>query len=167
MLTKEKLSEVVKKSIGSRSYSYKVSPSSTKNSCTISLYSGQPNDDGLVVTIYISEGKVLGSFHMSFIPKLSCKEDREVMKMINSNLFDYFNKRIEPKYYIKLLNNDGGYLTQFEETGSWSVLSLAIAKMTNQKATFTAGEISKMARSEEFANVDLWSAAKEVEDYEQ
>ena len=73
-------------------------------------------------------------------------------------------KLIKQKYYIKLLNTDYGYLARVEGTDSWSVTSLKIAKMSNQKATFTAGEIDEMATDEAFANLDLWRAAEEVEE---
>lgn len=76
-------------------------------------------------------------------------------------------KLIEQKYYIKLLNTDYGYLARVEGTDSWSVTSLKIAKMSNQKATFTADEIEEIAQSELCANLnpmDLWRAAEQVEE---
>nr|DAD93296.1 MAG TPA: Protein of unknown function (DUF1642) [Myoviridae sp. cte0p10] len=73
-------------------------------------------------------------------------------------------KLIEQKYYIKLLNTDYGYLARVEGTDSWSVTSLKIAKMSNQKLAFTADEIDEMAADETFASLDLWRAAKEVEE---
>lgn len=73
-------------------------------------------------------------------------------------------KLIEQKYYIKLLNTDYGYLARVEGTDSWSVTSLKIAKMSNQKVAFTADEIDEMAADETFASLDLWRAAKEVEE---
>ena len=164
MLTEEKLSEITKKAIGTRSYAYRVKQSSSQYSCTIWLYAGQPNDDGLVATIYVSEGNVLGSFHISFVPELSNKEDREVMRMINSNLFDYFNKRLEPKFYIRLLNDDYGYLALDEDTELWHVTSIDIAKADHEKVAFTADEINAMSVSKEFAHVDLWNATEKVGD---
>lgn len=76
-------------------------------------------------------------------------------------------KLIEQKYYIKLLNTDYGYLARVEGTDSWSVTSLKIAKMSNQKATFTAGEINEIAQSDLCTTLnpmDLWHAAEEVEE---
>lgn len=76
-------------------------------------------------------------------------------------------KLIEQKYYIKLLNTDYGYLARVEGTDSWSVTSLKIAKMSNQKVAFTADEIHEMANDEVFANLsatDLLRAAEEVEE---
>lgn len=73
-------------------------------------------------------------------------------------------KLIEQKYYIRLLNTDYGYLARVEGTDSWSVTSLKIAKMSNQKVAFTADEIDEMAADETFASLDLWRAAKEVEE---
>lgn len=76
-------------------------------------------------------------------------------------------KLIEQKYYIKLLNTDYGYLARVEGTDSWSVTSLKIAKMSNQKIAFTADEINEIAKSELCANLspmDLWRAAEEVEE---
>lgn len=73
-------------------------------------------------------------------------------------------KLIEQKYYIRLLNTDYGYLARVEGTDSWSVTSLKIAKMSNQKVAFTADEIDEMAADETFASLDLWRAAEEVEE---
>lgn len=73
-------------------------------------------------------------------------------------------KLIEQKYYIKLLNTDYGYLARVEGTDSWSVTSLKIAKMSNQKLAFTADEIDEMAADETFASLDLWRAAEEVKE---
>lgn len=76
-------------------------------------------------------------------------------------------KLIEQKYYIKLLNTDYGYLARVEGTDSWSVTSLKIAKMSNQKVAFTADEIHEMANDEVFTNLsatDLLRAAEEVEE---
>lgn len=73
-------------------------------------------------------------------------------------------KLIEQKYYIKLLNTDYGYLARVEGTDSWSVTSLKIAKMSNQKLAFTADEIDEMEADETFASLDLWRAAEEVKE---
>ena len=90
-----------------------------------------------------------------------------MLREINSQLFEYFDEQLEPKYYIKLLNTDYGYLARVEGTDSWSVTSLKIAKMSNQKVAFTADEIHEMANDEVFANLsamDLLRAAEEVEE---
>lgn len=73
-------------------------------------------------------------------------------------------KLIKQKYYIKLLNTDYGYLARVEGTDSWSVTSLKIAKMSNQKVAFTVYEIDEMTADETFASLDLWRAAEEVEE---
>lgn len=162
MLTKEKLSEITKQAIGTLHYTYAVAKVSSQNSFEIRLYD-QLNDE-LVANLYIYEGDKSGWFKADFVPVRSNKTDREVLRLISSQLFDYFDKQLEPKYYIKLLNNDYGYLTRVEGTDSWSVTSLKIAKMSNQKATFTADEIDEMELSATFANLDLWRTAEEVEE---
>lgn len=165
MLTKEKLSEITKQAIGTLHYTYAVAKVSSQNSFEIRLYD-QLNDE-LVANLYIYEGDKSGWFKADFVPVRSNKTDREVLRLISSQLFDYFDKQLEPKYYIKLLNNDYGYLTRVEGTDSWSVTSLKIAKMSNQKAMFTADEINEIANSDLCANLhpmDLWRAAEEVEE---
>ena len=165
MLTKEKLSEITENAIGELHYTYAVAKVSSQNSFEIRLYD-QLNDE-LVANVYIYEGDKSGWFKADFVPVRSNKTDREVLRLISSQLFDYFDKQLEPKYYIKLLNNDYGYLTRVEGTDSWSVTSLKIAKMSNQKAMFTADEINEIANSDLCANLhpmDLWRAAEEVEE---
>lgn len=165
MLTKEKLSEITENAIGTLHYTYAVAKVSSQNSFEIRLYD-QLNDE-LVANLYIYEGDKSGWFKADFVPVRSNKTDREVLRLISSQLFDYFDKQLEPKYYIKLLNNDYGYLTRVEGTDSWSVTSLKIAKMSNQKAMFTADEINEIANSDLCANLhpmDLWRAAEEVEE---
>lgn len=166
MLTKEKLSEITKQAIGTLHYTYDVAKaSSRKNSYAIHLCD-QLNEQ-LAATACIYEGDKPGRFAVDFVPNRSNKNDREVLREINNQLFEYFDEQLEPKYYIKLLNTDYGYLAKVEGTDTWSVTSLKIAKMSNQKVAFTAGEISEIANSDLCANLnpmDLWRAAEEVEE---
>lgn len=165
MLTKEKLSEITENAIGTLHYTYAVANLDSQNSFAIRLYD-QLNDE-LVVDSYIHEGDKPGWFTIDLVPGRNNKTDREVLRDINSQLYEYFNEQFEPKFYIRLLNTDYGYLTRVEGTDSWSVTSLKIAKMSNQKATFTADEINEIAQSELCANLnpmDLWRAAEEVEE---
>lgn len=165
MLTKEKLSEITENAIGTLHYTYTVGKTSSQNSFAIRLYDAISEE--LVVNSFIYEGDKPGWFTVDFVPERSNKTDREVLRDINSQLYEYFDEQLEPKYYIRLLNTDYGYLTRVEGTDSWSVTSLKIAKMSNQKATFTAGEINEIANSDLCANLnpmDLWRAAEEVKE---
>lgn len=165
MLTKEKLSEITKQAIGTFHYTYAVAKVSSQNSFAIRLYD-QLNEE-LVANSYIYEGDKPGWFTIDFVPERSNKTDRVVLRDIISQLYEYFDEQLKQKYYIKLLNTDYGYLARVEGTDSWSVTSLKIAKMSNQKATFTADEIHEMANDEVFANLsatDLLRAAEEVEE---
>lgn len=165
MLTKEKLSEITENAIGTFHYTYAVAKVSSQNSFSIRLYD-QLNDE-LVANSYIYEGDKPGWFTIDFVPERSNKTDRVVLRDIISQLYEYFDEQLKQKYYIKLLNTDYGYLTRVEGTDSWSVTSLKIAKMSNQKATFTAAEIEEIAQSDLCANLnpmDLWRAAEEVEE---
>lgn len=165
MLTKEKLSEITKQAIGTFHYTYAVAKVSSQNSFAIRLYD-QLNEE-LVANSYIYEGDKPGRFTIDFVTERSNETDRIVLRDIISQLYEYFDEQLEPKYYIKLLNTDYGYLTRVEGTDSWSVTSLKIAKMSNQKATFTASEINEIAQSDLCVNLnpmDLWHAAEEVEE---
>ena len=162
MLTKEKLSEITENAIGTFHYTYAVAKVSSQNSFAIRLYD-QLNEE-LVANSYIYEGDKPGWFTIEFVPERSNNTDRVVLRDIISQLYEYFDEQLQQKYYIKLLNTDYGYLAHVEGTDSWSVTSLKIAKMSNQKATFTADEIDEMATDEAFANLDLWRAAEEVEE---
>lgn len=162
MLTKEKLSEITENAIEDLHYTYVVAKVSSQNGFAIRLY-GQLNDE-LVANSYIYEGDKPGRFTIDFVLERSNVADREVLRDIISQLYEYFDEQLQQKYYIKLLNTDYGYLAHVEGTDSWSVTSLKIAKMSNQKATFTADEIDEMATDEAFANLDLWRAAEEVEE---
>lgn len=165
MLTKEELSKIAEQAIGTLHYTYTVGKTSSQNSFAIRLYDAISEE--LVVNSFIYEGDKPGWFTVDFVPERSNKTDREVLRDISSQLFDYFDEQLEPKYYIKLLNTDYGYLARVEGTDSWSVTSLKIAKMSNQKVAFTAGEISEIANSDLCANLnpmDLWRAAEEVEE---
>lgn len=165
MLTKEKLSEITENAIGTFHYTYAVAKVSSQNSFAIRLYD-QLNEE-LVANSYIYEGDKPGWFTIDFVPERSNKTDRVVLRDIISQLYEYFDEQLKQKYYIKLLNTDYGYLTRVEGTDSWSVTSLKIAKMSNQKATFTAAEIEEIAQSELCANLnpmDLWRAAEEAEE---
>lgn len=165
MLTKEKLSKIVEEAIGTLHYTYFFAKVSSQNSFVIRLYD-QLNDE-LVANAYIYDGDKPGWFKVDFVPGRSNKTDREVLRDINSQLYEYFDEQLEPKYYIKLLNTDYGYLTRVEGTDSWNVTSLKIAKMSNQKATFTASEINEIAQSDlctALNPMDLWRAAEEVEE---
>ena len=121
-------------------------------------------NEELVANSYIYEGDKPGWFTIDFVPERSNKTDREVLRDINSQLYDYFDEQLKQKYYIKLLNTDYGYLARAEGTDAWSVTSLKIAKMSNQKTMFTADEIDEMELGTTFANLDLWRAAEEVEE---
>lgn len=163
MLTKEKLSEIAEKAIGTLHYTYTVAKVSNRS--TIWLYD-QLNDERVAI-LCIYEGNEPGWFTVNSMPDRSNKTDREVLRDINSQLYEYFDEQLEPKYYIKLLNTEYGYLAKVEGTDTWSVTSLKIAKMSNQKVAFTAGEISEIANSDLCANLnpmDLWHAAEEVEE---
>lgn len=165
MLTKEKLSKIVEEAIGTLHYTYFFAKASSQNSFPIQLYD-QLNDE-LVVNFHIYEGDKPGWFTIDFVPERSNKTDRVVLRDIISQLYEYFDEQLKQKYYIKLLNTDYGYLTRVEGTDSWSVTSLKIAKMSNQKVAFTADEISEIANSDLCANLnpmDLWRAAEEVEE---
>ncbi len=165
MLTKEELSKITKQAIGTLHYTYTVGKVSSQNSFAIRLYDAISEE--LVANSFIYEGDKPGWFTVDFVPERSNKTDREVLRDINSQLYDYFDEQLEPKYYIKLLNTEYGYLAWLEGTDTWSVTSLKIAKMSGQKATFTADEIEKISQSELCANLnpmDLWRAAEEVEE---
>lgn len=165
MLTKEKLSEITKQAIGTFHYTYTVAKLSSQNSFAIRLYD-QLNEE-LVANSYIYEDDKPGWFTIDFVPERSNKTDRVVLRDIISQLHEYFDEQLKQKYYIKLLNTDYGYLARVEGTDTWSVTSLKIAKMSNQKVTFTANEIHEMANDEVFANLsatDLLRAAEEVEE---
>lgn len=165
MLTKEKLSEITKQAIGTFHYTYAVAKVSSQNSFAIRLYD-QLNEE-LVANSYIYEGDKPGWFTIDFVPERSNKTDRVVLRDIISQLYEYFDEQLKQKYYIKLLNTDYGYLARVEGTDTWSVTSLKIAKMSNQKVAFTANEINEIAQSELCANLnpmDLWRAAEEVEE---
>ncbi|MFR0514272.1 hypothetical protein ACLUYC_04220 [Limosilactobacillus mucosae] len=165
MLTKEKLSEITENAIGAFHYTYAVAKVSSQNSFAIRLYD-QLNEE-LVANSYIYEGDKPGWFTIEFVPERSNKTDRVVLRDIISQLYEYFDEQLKQKYYIKLLNTDYGYLARVEGTDSWSVTSLKIAKMSNQKVAFTADEIYEMANDEVFANLsatDLLRAAEEVEE---
>lgn len=165
MLTKEKLSEITENAIGTFHYTYAVAKVSSQNSFAIRLYD-QLNDE-LVTNSYIYEGDKPGRFTIDFVPERSNKTDRVVLRDIIGQLYEYFDEQLKQKYYIKLLNTDYGYLARVEGTDSWSVTSLKIAKMSNQKVAFTADEIHEMANDEVFANLsatDLLRAAEEVEE---
>lgn len=165
MLTNEKLIEIAKQAIGTFHYAYAVEKVSSQNSFAIRLYD-QLNEE-LVANAYIYEGDKPGWFTVDFVPERSNKTDREVLRDINSQLYEYFDEQLEPKYYIKLLNTEYGYLARVEGTDTWSVTSLKIAKMSNQKVAFTADEINEIAQSDLCANLnhmDLWRAAEEVEE---
>lgn len=94
----------------------------------------QVNDE-LVARWVTYEGDEPGWFNLDYVSEQINKPSREVIREINSQLYDYFDEKLEPKYYIKLLNTDYGYLARVEGTDTWSVTSLKIAKMSNQKAT--------------------------------
>lgn len=165
MLTKEKLSEITKQAIGTFHYTYAVAKVSSQNSFAIRLYD-QLNEE-LVANSYIYEGDKPGRFTIDFVPERSNETDRIVMRDIISQLYEYFDEQLKQKYYIKLLNTDYGYLAKVEGTDTWSVTSLKIAKMSNQKVAFTADEINEIAQSELCANLnpmDLWRAAEEVKE---
>lgn len=162
MLTKEKLSEITENAIGELHYTYAVAKVSSPKRFAIRLYD-QLNEE-LVASLSIYEGDIPVCFRVDFLPERSNKTDREVLQSVNSKLVKYIDGRLAEKYHIKLLNNDYGYLAKTEGTDSWSVTSLKIAKMSNQKATFTAVEIGDMQTDEAFANVNLWRAAEEVEE---
>lgn len=157
MLTKEKLSEITENAIGTFHYTYAVAKVSSQNSFAIRIYD-QLNEE-LVANSYIYEGDKPGRFTIDFVPERSNKTDRVVLRDIIGQLYEYFDGQLKQKYYIKLLNTDYGYLTRAEGTDSWNVTSLKIAKMSNQKATFTA----EMEISGVF-DLDLWSVAEEVKE---
>lgn len=165
MLTKEELSKITKQAIGTLHYTYTVGKVGSQNSFAIRLYDAISEE--LVANSFIYEGDKPGWFTVDFVPERSNKTDREVLRDINSQLYEYFDEQLEPKYYIKLLNTEYGYLAKVEGTDTWSVTSLKIAKMSNQKVAFTADEIEKIAQSELCTNLnpmDLWRAAEEVEE---
>lgn len=165
MLTKEELSKITKQAIGTFHYTYAVAKVSSQNSFAIRLYD-QLNEE-LVANSYIHEGDKPGLFTIDFVPERINKTDRVVLRDIISQLYEYFDEQLKQKYYIRLLNTDYGYLARVEGTNTWSVTSLKIAKMSNQKTMFTANEIHEMANDEVFDNLsatDLLRAAEEVEE---
>lgn len=168
MLTKEKLSKIAEQAIGTLHYTYTVAKASSQNGFAFRLWLYDQLSDELAADLYIYEGDKPGWFTIDLVPKrIGNKTDREVLRDINSQLYEYFDEQFEPKFYIRLLNTDYGYLARVEGTDTWSVTSLKIAKMSNQKVAFTADEINEIAQSELCANLnpmDLWHAAEEVEE---
>lgn len=164
MLTKEKLSEIAENAIGTLHYTYSITNANLQNGFLFRLLLHDQPSDELVSDLFVYEGDNPGRFSVDFDTARNNKTDRIVLRDINSQLYEYFNKQFEPKFYIRLLNTDYGYLTRVEGTDLWSVTSLKIAKMSNQKATFTADEIDEMEISAVFANSALWNAAEEVEE---
>lgn len=164
MLTKEKLSEIAENAIGTLHYTYGITNANLQNGFLFRLLLHDQPSDELVSDLFVYEGDNPGRFSVDFDTARNNKTDRIVLRDINSQLYEYFNKQFEPKFYIRLLNTDYGYLTRVEGTDLWSVTSLKIAKMSNQKATFTADEIDEMEISAVFANSALWNAAEEVEE---
>ena len=162
MLTKEELSKIAEQAIGTLFYTYTIAKTKSQNGYVVRLYGSI--DEELVARLFVVEGDKPGCFTVDFVPERSNKTDREVLREINNQLYEYFDEQLEPKYYIKLLNTEYGYLARVEGTDTWSITSLKIAKMSNQKATFTAGEIDEMELSATFENLDLWRAAEEVEE---
>ncbi len=162
MLTKEKLSKIADEAIGTLFYTYTIAKTKSQNGYVVRLYGSI--DEELVARLFVVEGDKPGCFTVDFVPERSNKTDREVLREINNQLYEYFDEQLEQKYYIKLLNTEYGYLARVEGTDTWSVTSLKIAKMSNQKATFTADEIDEMEISAVFANSALWNAAEEVEE---
>lgn len=165
MLTKEKLSKIAEEAIGTLHYICAVAKVTPQDSYAMGLYD-QANDE-LVARWVTYEGDEPGWFTLDYVSEQINKNGREVIRKINSQLYDYFDKKLEPKYYIKLLNTEYGYLANVEGTDSWSVTSLKIAKMSNQKTMFTAVEIYEMAKSDVFANLsaqDLLRAAEDAEE---
>lgn len=162
MLTKEELSKIADQAIGTLYYTYTVAEKKLQSGYVVRLYDAI--NEELVTSLSIYEGDKPGWFTIDFVPERSNKADREVLRDINSQLFEYFDERLEPKYYIKLLNTDYGYLARVEGTDTWSVTSLKIAKMSSQKVAFTADEIDEMELSTTFANLDLWRIVEEVEE---
>lgn len=162
MLTKEELSKIADQAIGTLYYTYTVAEKKLRSGYVVRLYDAISEE--LVTSLSIYEGDKPGWFTIDFVPERSNKTDREVLRDINSQLFEYFDERLEPKYYIKLLNTDYGYLARVEGTDTWSVTSLKIAKMSSQKVAFTADEIDEMELSTTFANLDLWRIVEEVEE---
>ena len=167
MLTKEKLSEIAENAIGTLHYTYSITNANLQNGFLFRLLLHDQPSDELVSDLFVYEGDNPGRFSVDFDTARNNKTDRIVLRDINSQLYEYFNKQFEPKFYIRLLNTDYGYLTRVEGTDLWSVTSLKIAKMSNQKSTFTADEIDEIAQSDLCANLspmDLWRAAEEVEE---
>lgn len=162
MLTKEELSKIADQAIGTSYYTYTVAEKKLQSGYVVRLYDAISEE--LVTSLSIYEGDKPGWFTIDFVPERSNKTDHEVLRDINSQLFEHFDERLEPKYYIKLLNTDYGYLARVEGTDTWSVTSLKIAKMSSQKVVFTADEIDEMELSTTFANLDLWRATEEVEE---
>lgn len=162
MLTKEELSKIAKQAIGTLFYTYTIAKTKPQNGYVVRLYDAI--DEELVARLFVAEGDNPGRFTVDSVLERSNNDDRKVLRDINSKLYKHFDEQLEPKYYIKLLNTDYGYLTRVEGTDSWNVTSLKIAKMSNQKATFTADEIDEMEISAVFANSALWNAAEEVEE---
>lgn len=162
MLTKEKLSKIADEAIGTLFYTYTIAKTKSQNGYVVRLYDSI--DEELIARLFVVEGDKPGCFTVDFVPERSNKTDREVLREINNQLYEYFDERLEPKYYIKLLNTDYGYLARVEGTDTWSVTSLKIAKMSSQKVAFTADEIDEMELSTTFANLNLWRAAEEVEE---
>lgn len=92
MLTKEKLSKITEQAIGTLHYTYAVANLDSQNSFAIRLYD-QLNDE-LVVNSYIYEGDKPGWFIVDFVPVRSNKTDREVLRDINSQLYEYFDEQL-------------------------------------------------------------------------
>ena len=117
MLTKEELSKIAEQAIGTLHYTYTVGTVgkvSSQNSFVIRLYDAISEE--FVANSFIYEGDKPGWFTVDFVPERSNKTDREVLRDINSQLYDYFDEQLEPKYYIKLLNTEYGYLARVEGT---------------------------------------------------
>lgn len=165
MLTKEELSKIAGQAIGTLFYTYTIAKTKSQNGYVVRLYDSI--DEELVARLFVVEGDKPGCFAVDSALERSNNDDCKVLRDINSQLSEYFDEQLEPKYYIKLLNTDYGYLAKVEGTDTWSITSLKIAKTSNQKVAFTAGEISEIAHSDLCANLDpmdLWRAAEEVED---
>lgn len=160
MLTKRMLDEVLEEAVKGTYFTHTTERLGLDHFYRVALYDNQSKLTEHAATLYLSEGDTPGNFEINFVTKKFSQTTSLVLQSIQSQLFNYFDELLEPKYFIRPNDNENGYLA-LPEAGDYLYLTtLELAQENGWKVAYTADEINDLVEAGDFGDLGLWEVVE-------
>lgn len=157
MLTNKMLDKILGEAVKGRYSTYTTEQLGLGRFYRVALYDNQSKH---VATLYLSEGDTLGNFEINFVTKKCSQATLLVLQSIQSQLFNYFDGLLEPKYFIRPNGNENGYLALPEDGDYLYLTTLELAQENGWKVAYTADEINDLVEAGDFGDLGLWEVVE-------